>query len=80
MSMVLHALEARLWSAACNERAMPEMLPALLAPGSTQRDEQIKYIVDLWHASVLAESEQNTGSVSQAVRLQINGLDWPAVQ
>ena len=39
MSMVLHALEARLWSAAWNECAMPEILPALLPPDSTQRDE-----------------------------------------
>ena len=53
MSMVLHTLEARLWSAAWNERAMPEMLPALLPPDSTQRDEQIKYMEDLWRASVL---------------------------
>jgi hypothetical protein len=76
MSMVLHAVEARLWSADWHERAMPEMLPALQAPDSVQRDEQIKYMEELWHASVLAESEQNTGSGSQAVRLQIYWLYW----
>ena len=80
MSMVLHTLEARLWSAAWNERAMPKMLSALLLPDCTQRDEQIKYMEDLWHASVLAESEQDTGFGSQAVRLQIYGLDWLVVQ
>ena len=41
-----------------------EILPALLAPDSVQRDEQIKYMADLWHASLLAESEQDTGSGS----------------
>ena len=80
MFMVLHTLEARLWSAAWNERAMPVMLPALLAPASTQRDAQVKYMEDLWHASVLAESEQDTGSGSQVVRLQIYWTDWLAVQ
>ena len=79
MSMVLHTLEARLWSMAWNECTMPEMLPALLAPDSTFQGEQIKYMEDLWHASVLAESE-DTGSGSHAVRLQIYWLDWPAVQ
>ena len=79
MSMVLHTLEARLWSMAWNECTMPEMLPALLAPDSTFQGEQIKYMEDLWHASVLAESE-DTRSGSHAVRLQIYWLDWPAVQ
>ena len=53
MSVVLHALEARLRSAAWNERAMPEMSPARLAPDSTQQDEQIKCMEDLWRASGL---------------------------
>ena len=35
---------------------------------------------DLWQASVLAESEQDTGFWPQAVRKQIYWLDWPAVQ
>jgi hypothetical protein len=80
MPMVLPTLEARFRSAAWNERAMPDMLPAPLAPDSTQRDEQIKYMEDLWHASVLAESEQDTVSGSQAVRLQIYWLYRVVVQ
>ena len=59
---------------------MPEMLPALVAPDSALRDEQIKYMEDLWQASVLAESEQDTGFGSQAVRKQIYWLDWLAAQ
>ena len=53
MSMVLHTLEAWLWSVAWNERAMPEMSPALLPSDSTQRDKQTKYMEDVRRASVL---------------------------
>ena len=87
MSMVLHTLEARLWIAAWNECAMPEMLPALVAPDSKPREEQVKYLEDLWHAPIKVESEdgtgfgpQGTGFGPQEVRRQIYWLDWPAVQ
>jgi len=76
MSMVLHTLEARLWSAAWNERAMPEMLPALLPPDSTQRAERSSTWKTCGAPQFLAESEQDTGCGSQAVRLQIYWIDW----
>ena len=80
MAMVLHTSEARLRSAAWNEHAMAEMLPAQVAPDSALLDEHIKYMGDLWQASVLAGSEQDTGFGSQAVRKHFYWLDWPAVQ
>ena len=80
MSLLLHTLESRGWSAAWNECAMPEMLPAFMAPDSAAREEQVKYTEDLWHASVLVESEQGTGCGPQELRNQIYWLDWPAVQ
>eukprot|EP00974_Lingulodinium_polyedra_P106563 10316745-Lingulodinium_polyedra.AAC.1 len=64
--MVLRTLEARLWGAVWNECAMPEMLPALVAPDSAMREERVKRTEDLWQVSVLAESEQGTGSGPQA--------------
>ena len=80
MSMVLHTLEARLWSAAWDSRTMPSMIAALLAPGSAPREEHINYMEDLWKASVLVESQQCTGSGPQEIRAQIYWLDWPVVQ
>ena len=80
MSMVLHTIEARLWSAAWNECTMPEMLPAFVAPDSPAREEQVKYTEDLWHASVLVECQEAEGSGAREVRSQIHWLDWPAVQ
>ena len=77
MSLILHTLESCGWSAAWHECAMPEMLPAFMAPDSAVREEQVKYIEDLWHASV--ESERGTGSGPQELRNQIYWLDWPAV-
>ena len=80
MSLILHTLESRGWSAAWHECAMPEMLPAFIAPDSVVREEQVKYIEDLWHASVLVESQRGTGSGPQELRNQIYWFDWPAVQ
>ena len=80
MSLILHTLESCGWSAAWNECAMPEMLSAFMAPNSVERDKQVKYTEDLWHASVAVESEQGTGSGPQELRNQIYWLDWPAVQ
>jgi len=80
MSLILHTLESRGWSAAWHECAMPGMLPAFMAPDSVAREEQVKFIEDLWHASVMVESEQGTGSGPQELRNQIYWLDWPAVQ
>ena len=80
MSMVLRTLEARLWSAAWDERTMPSMMAALLAPDSAPREEQIKYMEDLWKASVLVESQHGTGSGPQELRAQIYWLDWPVAQ
>ena len=80
MSLNLHTLESRGWSAAWHECAMPEMLPAFMAPDSAAQEEQVKYIEDLWHASVLVESEQGTGSGPQELRNQMYGLGWPPVQ
>ena len=80
MSMVLHTLEARLWSAAWDSRTMPSMIAALLAPGSAPREEHINYMEDLWKASVLVESQYGTGSGPQEIRAQIYWLDWPVVQ
>ena len=65
MSMVLHTLEARLWSAAWDSRTMPSMIAALLAPDSAPREEHINYMEDLWKASVLVESQYGTGSGPQ---------------
>ena len=80
MSLNLHTLEARLWSAAWSECAMPEMMAAFIAPDSAVREEQVRYTEDLWHAVIRVESEEGTGSGPQEVRNQIYWLDWPGVQ
>ena len=48
ISMMLHTLEARLWSQVWMEHAMPEMAAALLAPDMRLREERLKYAQDLW--------------------------------
>ena len=80
MSMMLHTLEARLWSQAWIERTMPDMVAGLLAPDAELRDERFRYAEDLWQASIHAESHQDFEPGAWELRQRIYWLDWPAVQ
>ena len=83
MSFMLHVLEARLWSQAWMEFAMPEAAAAFLAPVSghiSAPQEKMKYAQDLWDASVWAESHRDSAPGTWEVRRKIYWLDWPAVQ
>ena len=57
-----------------------KLRPGVARVDLLQREERVKYISDLWQASVLVESEHGTGSGPQELREQIYWLDWPAVQ
>ena len=67
MSFLLHNLEARSWSYAWRQWALPEAFAALLTPASGKRHTQVEWWQALFLATTDAEAERNSGVVGPSV-------------
>jgi hypothetical protein len=77
MSFLLHNLEARFWSYAWRQWALPEAFAAMLSPHFAERHTQVEWWQALFLATTDAEAEQHSGVIGPSVIAEISLATYP---